>query len=73
MLIDVNDNIPQFINLPSSVDLLENTKPGVGIFNVEVGDDDSNEHGRVYLSLKQVLTHYTLIKQCILLGILFTR
>lgn len=55
ILLEVNDNPPQFVPTPPSVAMLsEDTEVGNILFNVSTTDEDTGRSGEVVLSIEQV-------------------
>lgn len=50
---DVNDNAPEFVNLPYYAAVQVEAEPGSAIFRVSAIDQDSELNGEVTYSLKQ--------------------
>ncbi|XP_028315966.1 protocadherin Fat 2 isoform X1 [Gouania willdenowi] len=50
---DVNDNPPQFVNLPYSVMIAEDSEPGDVLFQVSAEDKDLEENGSIIYSLEE--------------------
>ena len=50
---DVNDNSPQFLNLPFSMMVTEDTEPGDVLYQVTAVDKDLGENGSIVYSLEE--------------------
>ncbi|XP_017285240.1 protocadherin Fat 2 isoform X2 [Kryptolebias marmoratus] len=50
---DVNDNAPQFLNLPFSMMISEDTEPGDVLYQVTAIDKDLAENGSIFYSLEE--------------------
>ncbi|XP_069388159.1 protocadherin Fat 2 [Paralichthys olivaceus] len=50
---DVNDNSPQFLNLPFSMMISEDTEPGDVLYQVTAVDKDLEENGSIVYSLEE--------------------
>lgn len=50
---DVNDNAPQFLNLPFSIMISEDAEPGDVLYQVTAVDKDQAENGSIFFSLEE--------------------
>lgn len=50
---DVNDNSPQFVNLPYYAVVQVEAQPGSSVFRVSATDKDYGQNGQVTYSLKE--------------------
>ncbi|XP_055462734.1 protocadherin beta-4-like [Psammomys obesus] len=54
LILDINDNAPEFVNTPYEVQVLESSPPDSPILTVSARDADAGNFGRPYLPLPEV-------------------
>ncbi|KAL1773777.1 protocadherin Fat 4-like, partial [Sigmodon hispidus] len=53
LILDINDNVPQFVNTPYEVQVLESSLPDTPVLTVQAQDADAGNFGRVSYGLFQ--------------------
>lgn len=61
---DVNDNAPEFVNLPYYAAVQVEAEPGSAIFRVSATDSDYGVNGEVTYSLKKQHRNFQVTNSC---------
>ena len=64
---DVNDNAPEFVNLPYYAAVQVEAEPGSAVFRVSAVDQDYGPNGKVTYSLKTQHRNFEVIALTVLL------